>query len=247
MDLGLRGKRAAVAAASAGLGLAVAKALAAEGVRVAVCGRTADRLDETARGFDGIPIVADLADPGQARHFVERAAEALGGVVDILVANAGGPPATDFESSPIEAYEAALQGNLLSTVAMCQAAVPSMQRQRWGRVLAITSLSARLPRPGNLMTGMARAGLTAFLKALSLDVAAAGVTVNTLQPGPHQTARLEALYGDRAAMLAADIPTRTLGRPQDFGQVAAFLCSDQARFITGSSIPVDGGMYPGLY
>lgn len=246
MDLGLRGKRAAVAAASAGLGLAVAKSLAAEGARVVICGRDESTLRNAAQSFGGIPLVADLGDPAQARSFVERAMAEMGGL-DVLVLNSGGPPPVDFAASRFEDYEVALQGNLLSGVAMCKAAVPAMQQQGWGRVLAITSLSARRPRAKNMMTGMARAGLTAFLKALSLDVAPFGVTVNTIQPGPHQTARLGELYGDRLDEIQAGIPTKTFGRPEDFGQVACFLCSDQARFITGSSVLVDGGSYGGLY
>ena len=246
MDLGLRGKRCAVAAASAGLGLAVAQALAAEGAQVAICARTEDTLKEAAKTFSGIPLVADMSDPDEARRFVERAIAELGGV-DILVTNAGGPPVGNFETSAFQNYEAALRTNLLSAVAMCQAAVPAMKTQKWGRVLAITSLSARRPRPRVLMTGMARAGLTAFLKALSLEVAADGVTVNSIQPGLHRTARLDYLYAGKVDELGKDIPVGVLGRPEDFGQTAAYLCSQQARYITGSSIVLDGGLYPALY
>jgi len=246
MDLGLRGKRCAVAAGSAGLGLALAQALAAEGAQVAICARTEDTLKAAAATFGGVPLVADLSDPEQARRFVERAQAELGGV-DVLVTNAGGPPIGNFESSPFANYEDALRTNLLSAVAMCQQAVPAMKERRWGRVLAITSLSARRPKSRVLMTGMARAGLTAFLKSLSLEVAPFGVTVNSLQPGVHRTARLDYLYGDKVGELAKDIPTGALGRPEDFGQTGAFLCSVQARHITGSAIALDGGQYPALY
>ncbi len=246
MDLGLRGKRAAVAAASAGLGFAVAKALAAEGVKVAICARNTEKLHAAAREIGAVPIVADVADAVQARMFVERAIAELGGV-DILVTNSGGPPMGNFETSEFADYETALRSNLLSAVAMCQGAVPAMKERHWGRVLAITSVAARRPRPRVLMTGMARAGLTAFLKALSLEVAASGVTVNTIQPGLHRTARLDYLYEGRVDEMAKDIPVGVLGRPEDFGQVAAFLCSDQARYITGSSLPLDGGAYPALF
>jgi 3-oxoacyl-[acyl-carrier protein] reductase len=134
----------------------------------------------------------------------------------------------------------------LSAVALCQAAVPAMKERHWGRVLAITSLSVRRPNPKNMMSGMARAGLTSFLKALSFEVASHGITVNSIQPGVHETARLAELYGERISTVAEDISVRTLGRAEDFGDAAAFLCSDQARFITGSSLLVDGGMYQGL-
>jgi 3-oxoacyl-[acyl-carrier protein] reductase len=244
MDLGLRGKCAAVSAGSAGLGLAVARALRDEGVRVAICGRRKDVLDTAAHEIGALAVVADLSDPDQARMFIEQAASSLG-PLDILVLNGGGPPAGTFDSTTLVAYESALRSNLLSAIAMCQAAVPSMRKQRWGRILAITSLTARQPRPGNVVSGAARAGITAFLKALSLDLAASGITVNSVQPGPHRTARLQELPDhDR---LTADIPAGALGCPSDLGQVAAFLCSEQARFITGTALPVDGGLYRGLY
>jgi 3-oxoacyl-[acyl-carrier protein] reductase len=244
VDLGLRGKCAAVSAGSAGLGLAVARALRNEGVRVAICGRRKAVLEAAARDIDALAIVADLADPDQANQFIERAASDLG-PLDILVLNGGGPPAGTFDSTALITYETALRSNLLSAIAMCRLALPSMRQQRWGRVLAITSLTARQPRPGNVVSGVARAGLTAFLKALSLDVAGHGITVNSLQPGPHRTDRLQELPGhDR---LIADIPAGALGCPADLGQVAAFLCSEQARFITGTALPVDGGLHRGLY
>jgi 3-oxoacyl-[acyl-carrier protein] reductase len=244
MDLGLRGKCAAVSAGSAGLGLAVAKALRDEGVRVAICGRRKDVLNSAADEIGALAVVADLSDPGQARMFIERAATGLG-PVDIIVLNGGGPPAGTFDSTALAAYESALQSNLLSAIAMCQSAVPSMKKKQWGRILAITSLTARQPRPGNVTSGVARAGLTAFLKALSLDLAASGITVNSLQPGPHRTARLQELPDHER--LTAGIPAGALGCPSDFGQVAAFLCSEQARFITGAALQVDGGLYRGLY
>jgi len=228
------------------LGLAVAQALAAEGANVAICARTEDTLRAAAKTFNGIPLVADVSNPEEARRFVERAQSELGGV-DILVTNAGGPPLGNFESTAFATYEDAVRTNLLSAVAMCQAAVPAMRERKWGRVLAITSLAARRPRPRVLMTGMARAGLTAFLKALSLEVAPFGVTVNSIQPGLHRTARLDYLYAGKVDELAKDIPVGELGRPEDFGHTAAFLCSQQARYITGSAILLDGGQYPALY
>jgi len=246
MELGLQGKRAAVAASSAGLGFAAARSLVAEGVTVAICGRNAQTLAAAAKEIGAIPIVADVSDPEQARGFVEKAIAQMGGL-DILVTNSGGPPVGNFESSTFDAYETALRGNLLSGVAMCQAAVPGMKERGWGRVLAITSIAARRPRPRVLMTGMARAGLTAFLKSLSLELAPAGITVNSIQPGQHRTARLDYLYGDKVNALGNDIPVGTLGRPEDFGKVAAFLCSDPARYITGQAILVDGGVYGALY
>jgi 3-oxoacyl-[acyl-carrier protein] reductase len=232
------------------LGLAAARALADEGVRVAICGRDEARITAAAAevGSGAVPIVADVSTPEGASAFVEDAIAALG-QVDILVPNAGGPPAGTFASTPIDAYVPALQLNLLSTVAMCQAAVPAMAERGWGRVIAITSASVRQPIPTLILSNTARAGVTAFLKTLSLEVAARGVTVNSVQPGIHITDRFRQLYGDdedAVAAVADNIPARTVGRPQDFGEVVAFLCSSAARFVTGAALPVDGGASRGL-
>lgn len=245
MELGLQGRRAAVAGASAGLGLACARALAAEGVTVAMASRDRARIEAAAGEIPGaVPLVADVSTPEGAFGFVAAAIDALG-EVDILVANAGGPPPGTFATTPIEAYTEALNLNLLSTVAMCQAAVPPMRSRGWGRVVAITSLSVRQPIANLILSNTARAGVTGFLKTMATEVAADGVTVNSLQPGLHLTDRLRQLGRDEEA-LAASVPTRRVGDPEDFGRVAAFLCSDSARFITGAAIPLDGGAYGGL-
>ncbi len=247
MELGLRGRTAAVAAASAGLGFASAAALAAEGVRVAVCSRDRGRVDDAVARIDGeaVGVVADVSAPAGATSFVAQTVEALGGV-DILVTNAGGPPAGTFTSTELDAYHTALNLNLVSVVAMCQAAVPAMRAQRWGRVVAITSVSVRQPIPGLILSNTARAGATGFLKSLALEVAGDGVTVNSVQPGLHATDRLRSLHGGDVDQAAAGIPARTVGNPADFGAVVAFLCSEPARFITGAALPVDGGSFSGL-
>lgn len=253
MDLALSGKRAAVAASSAGLGLAAARALAAEGAHVVICGRDPDRLAAAVASFDAaldgpgsvIGLAADVGTPDGAGAFVAEATERLGGL-DIVVPNAGGPPAGDFASTPFEAYGPALELNLLSTVAMCQAAVPGLVAQGWGRIVAITSATVRQPAPHLILSNTARAGATAFLKTLATEVAPHGVTVNTVQPGLHATDRLRALYGDDPSAAAAAVPTGVVGRADDFGAVVTFLCSDQARFVTGVALPVDGGAGRGL-
>lgn len=245
MDLGIRGRRAAVAGASRGLGFATAKALAAEGVAVAICGRHAETVEAAAADVGGVPVVADVADPEQARAFVRRAREALGGL-DILVANAGGPPPGTFaDVSDPDEYRRAFELNALSTIAMCAEAVPVMQAQQWGRVLAITSIAVRQPIANLILSNTARAGLTGFLKTLAREVAPDGVTVNSLQPGLHDTERLRALGGGRLPD-ASGIPAGILGQADDFGAIAAFVCSEHARFLTGTAIPVDGGAYAGL-
>jgi 3-oxoacyl-[acyl-carrier protein] reductase len=241
MDLGIAGKRAAVAAASKGLGYAVAHALVAEGVRVAVCGRHADTVEAAASklGDAVVPLVADVSTPEGAAGFVRDARAALGGV-DILVANAGGPPPGTFSSVTVDQYLDAFELNCRSTIAMCYEAVPEMRARRWGRVVAITSIAVRQPIPTLILSNTARAGVTGFLKTLAREVAADGVTVNSLLPGLHATERVAALHADPGGV-AAGIPAGTIGDPADFGRVAAFLCSDAARYVTGTATAVDGG------
>lgn len=189
-------------------------------------------------------LVGDLSDLDSIPGLVAAADELMGGI-DIVIVNAGGPPAGTFASLEFEQYETALRLNLLSGVALCQAALPGMRARGWGRIVAITSTSVREPMANLLLSNTARAGFTAFLKTVATEIAADGVTVNTLQPGLHMTDRITSLYGDTSS-LAAGVPTRTLGDAGDFGRIAAFLCSDSARYITGASIPVDGGALRGL-
>ncbi len=235
-----------VAASSMGLGRETARALLEAGCEVVVSGRDAGRLDEaTAEIGGGTPIVADLSSADAGVALVEAATEALGGV-DILVTNNGGPPPGNFESTDIEAYQGALDMNLLSMLAMCKTAIPAMREQKWGRVLAITSVSVRQPIPTLILSNTARAGLTAFLKTTALEVAADGVTVNTIQPGLHATDRLLGLYEGNSDAIAASVPAQAIGDAGDFGRIAAFMCSEHAKFMTGVSVPVDGGAHAGL-
>lgn len=247
MDLGISGRTAAVAAASAGLGLGTAKALVDAGVRVAICGRREDKVNEAVAelGGDTIGMVADVSTSDGAAAWVRAATAALGHI-DILVANAGGPPPGTFASTKLAAYPAALELSLLSTVAMVYEAMPAMQERKWGRVLAITSFSVRQPLPNIILSNTARAGVTGFLKTVALEVAADGVTVNTIQPGAHLTDRLRSLGEADQAAMAKSVPAGFLGDPWEFGKVAAFLCSEPARFVTGASLQVDGGAYRGL-
>lgn len=246
MNLGIAGRRAAVAAASQGLGFEVARALAAEGARVAMCSHSRDKIERAAAeiGDAAVPIVADLSTAEGAAAFVGAARDALGGV-DILVPNAPGPPAGNFDAVSLDQYEPAFALNCLSTIAMCTEAVPGMRARGWGRVVAITSIAVRQPIADLILSNTARAGVTGFLKTVAREVARDGVTVNSLQPGLHRTARLTGLDRDLDEV-ARSIPAGALGRPEDFGAVAAFLCSDAARYITGAAIPVDGGAYAGL-
>ena len=247
MNYGIEGRRAAVAAASSGLGFATAKALAEEGVTVAICSRSQERIDAAAAeiGPLAVPLVADVSTEEGATGFVQAAHAALGGV-EILVCNGGGPAAGNFASTPLEAYRTAVELNCLAHIAMCSAAVPAMREQQWGRVIAITSVGVRQPIAGLILSNVARSGLTAFLKTLAREVAGDGVTVNSLQPGLHDTDRVRQLYGGQMDPRDAGIPAGVLGRPEDFGRIAAFLCSETASFLTGAAIPVDGGAYTGM-
>ncbi len=193
---------------------------------------------------DTVIEAADISDPEDLAGMCDRVEEALGRV-DIVIANAGGPPPGTFASTDVAAYLGAVALNLIPTVALCKRFVPAMQQRRWGRVVAITSIGVREPLAHLISSSTARAGLTAFLKATAREVAADGVTVNSLQPGLHLTARLASLYDDLDAA-ARDLPTGTLGDPDDFGRIAAFLCSDSAKFVTGTAVLVDGGASHGL-
>jgi 3-oxoacyl-[acyl-carrier protein] reductase len=239
VDLGISGRRAAVAAASKGLGFGVANALAGEGVRVAICGRDGHTVDDAARriGINAVPIVADVSSVAGAVGFVQQARDALGGI-DILVPNAGGPPPGDFAHTTVDQYLDAFTLNCHGAIAMCYEAAPAMQAQQWGRIVAITSIAVRQPIANLILSNTARAGLTGFLRTLARELAGDGVTVNSLLPGLHATERTKELHVDGDGL--------HLGDPADFGAFAAFLCSESARFVTGTAIQVDGGAYAAL-
>jgi 3-oxoacyl-[acyl-carrier protein] reductase len=244
MDLGIAGRRAAVAGGSSGLGYATAAALRDAGCAVAICGRDRARVEGAAAELGAVPLVADVAGIEGGDAFVRAAADALGGV-DILVTNSGGPPRGGFADTPVDRYAPAVELGLLSVVGMCHAAAPAMQAQGWGRIVGITSVTVRQPSTALILSNTARAGVTAFLKTLALELGPDGITVNTVQPGFHATDRLLELGVD-AATLAQTVPVRQVGDPGDFGRIVAFLCSETARFTTGIAVPVDGGQFLGL-
>jgi len=240
MDLGIAGKTAVVAGASAGLGFASAKALAEDGVRVAICSRDRGRIEAAAKeiGHDTIGLVADVSSEAGVASLIDSATDALG-AIDILVPNAGGPPPGSTLNTSIDAYRSGIELSMISTVAMCQAVAPGMKERGWGRIVAITSSGARNPIPFLAASSAARAGVTSFLKNLASELAPHGVTVNSAQPGMHATARITQLTSVEEA--AKNVPTKTIGDPRDFGLAVAFLCSDAAKFITGTGLLIDGG------
>lgn len=259
MDLELHNRTALVCGSSRGLGLAAAEALAAEGCAVAMNGRDEDQLHRAvesvrkrASGTTIVGLTADVTEPDQAAGLVSRTAEALGSL-DILLTNAAGPPATSFADASADAWQAALESNLLSTIHLCRAAVPAMRARGWGRVIMLSSIAAKQPLGNLILSTTARAGLTGFAKCLADEVARDGVTVNVVCPGYMRTERVDEII-DRLARqqdrprseirgdLIADIPMGRIGDPAEFGSLVAFLASSRAAYITGTSLQIDGGM-----
>lgn len=255
MDLGIKGKRGLVCAASKGLGRGCAEALAEAGVNLVINSRTEAEITQTAHeiakkyGVDVIPVAADITtDAGRAKVL------AAVGEADILVTNAGGPPPGNWTDWNRDDFIKAIDANMLSAVALMQALVPGMMQRGWGRVVNITSQSVRSPIPVLGLSNTARAGLTGFVAGMSRQVAGQGVCVNNLLPGIHATDRATSLDSGVASQQGismdearkqreAGIPAHTYGTAEDFGATCAFLCSQQARFIVGQNVLLDGGAF----
>jgi 3-oxoacyl-[acyl-carrier protein] reductase len=268
MDLGIRGRVAAVAAASSGLGRAVALELAREGASVMICSRSAERVAEAVRAVreqvraatgaearvEGTAV--DLASSDGPEQFVARVREELG-PVDILVANNGGPPPGPPLGLGDRAWREAFELTFESSRKLVEAAVPDMRRRRWGRIVFITSVSVKQPIAGLTTSTAMRSAVVGFAKALADALAAEGITVNTAAPGSTATERLRALFAARAreqdlaleeveAAARRQIPMGRFGRPDEFAAAVAFLCSERASYITGTVLPVDGGVVRSL-
>jgi 3-oxoacyl-[acyl-carrier protein] reductase len=240
MDLGIAGRVALVTASSKGLGRASADALAAEGVAVVICARGGPALAEAERairdrGGRVLAIEVDVTEPDVPARLVRAAVDEFGGL-DILVANAGGPPPGRALEVDDAALEAALNANLLTSVRLAREAVPHMRAKQWGRICMITSVSVRQPIPTLALSNVARTGLWAWAKTAAQDLAPDGITVNLAAPGLHATARAIELGGDRVAR----------GDPDAFGKVVAFLCSEPAGYVSGIALGVDGAAVAGL-
>jgi 3-oxoacyl-[acyl-carrier protein] reductase len=252
MDLGLDGKTALVSGASKGIGRAVAQALAAEGARVALVARDADALAAAVEaigeaGGEALAVPGDVSQLAEVERVVAETRRRLGDV-SVLVANAGGPPAGTPTAIGEAAWDAAVDLTLMSAVRLGRAVLPAMQAARWGRIVNITSLSVREPILNLTLSNALRAGVTAWAKTLSQEVAADGVTVNNVGPGYTATERLEELFTDAAAKraLIERIPARRFAEPAEIAAAVAFLASQQAGYITGQTLVVDGGMVKGL-
>ncbi len=262
MDLGLKGRVAIVAAASKGLGRAVAEELAREGTQVAICARTAKDLEATAAAIEketGRKVFQQPVDVTQAaavERFVNEVDRQFGRI-DICVTNAGGPPAKTFTEITVEEWRAAVELTLLSAVYFARGVLPRMQKQRWGRLITMTSITVKQPLEHLMLSNSIRAAVTGLAKTLANEFGPFGITVNNVCPGHTLTQRLEELAAaqGRAARLtrdqmiekwAAEVPLRRLGRPEEFAAMVAFLASERASYINGVSIAIDGGRVESL-
>ncbi|MGH7649149.1 MAG: SDR family oxidoreductase [Gemmatimonadaceae bacterium] len=257
MDLGLAGRVALVTGASSGLGRACARELALEGASIAIVGRHTERLTRAATEIGAesrrrvLPLVADVTD-GPAIIAAVKEAKATLGPIDILVANAGGPPATDIDDTTEDQYRAAIELNLFASIRLTYQVVAGMRRRQWGRIIFLTSTAAKQPIPSLVLSNTARAGLAGFAKTLATDCAKDNVLVNTILTGHFDTERAISLAAARArreersidevlAERRRTIPIGRSGHPGELASVVAFLASERASFLTGTAIAVDGG------
>jgi 3-oxoacyl-[acyl-carrier protein] reductase len=240
VDLGLEGRVALVTGASKGLGLGVAQALAREGARVAVSSRSRERIESAAASIGARAFVHDAGDASGVGELVRSVEQELG-PIDVLVTNSGGPPASpDALSFSLDQWRAASELLLLGQIALIEAVLPGMRERGWGRVLSLSSSVVREPKPMLVLSASHRAGLLAALKTISAQVASDGVTVNTLLPGVIDTDRAREL-GVSSPEAVEAIPMRRPGTVEEFAAAAAFLCSEAAAYITGTTLLVDGG------
>jgi 3-oxoacyl-[acyl-carrier protein] reductase len=246
MDLGLDGRIALVMGASRGIGRGIAAALAREGARVAIASRSAERIEAAAAEIDG-DVTAFVADAADLESLAALSSEVSGalGQVEILVANSGGPPFGGALDHGLEEWEEAYRSLVLAPMTLASAVVPGMRERRWGRIVNVGSTSTREPIPGLNLSNTHRLAAVGFLKTLSREVAGDGITVNTVATGRFATERLAGEDGSLEAAEAAartEVPAGRLGTPEEYGDLVAFLCSERAAYITGATLPIDGGL-----
>jgi len=258
MDLDIAGRKAIVCGGSSGLGRAIALALSREGAAVTIVARDADKLATSARDIEAETghavrsMSVDLSEAKDRARLLPECAE-----VDILVNNSGGPPVGNYLSFSHDDWLRAIESNMLSAIALINAALPGMKERGFGRILNVTSHMVKAPVALLSLSNGARAGLTGYVSGIARDVARHNVTINNLLPGQFDTDRLrsnhERFAGTRGVAVEdfrenakKDIPARRFGRPEEFGAYAAFLCSPLCGFVTGQNLLLDGGQYPGL-
>lgn len=263
MELGLEDKVALVAAASRGLGLAIATELGREGASLVICSRNAASLDRAVQqiaeqtGALAIAITADVSRPADVARLVDGAMARFGRI-DVLVTNAGGPPPGPFEGHDAAAWESAFRLTLASVVELTRRVLPDMKRRRWGRIINVTSIAVKQPVDNLVLSNSLRAAVTGLARTLATEVAAFGITVNNVLPGYTRTERVEELTAARSARegisvdavraeLERQIPAARLGEPDELAALTAFLASERAAYITGQSIAVDGGWIRSLF
>jgi 3-oxoacyl-[acyl-carrier protein] reductase len=263
MDLGLKDRVALVAASSQGLGKAAAMALAREGAKLTLCARRADVIEKVAeeiRQNTGVEVLAravDVTDPAAVSKLVAETVERFARL-DICVTNAGGPPSKSFAETSLADWGAAVGLNLISVVALAREVLPVMQKQNWGRLLTITSVSVKQPVDGLVLSNSVRAAVSGLVKTLANEYGKYNVTVNNICPGYTRTERLtdlatraagnEALTREEIEQRwASQVPLRRLGEAEEFANVVTFLASERASYVTGTSIAVDGGLVKGIY
>lgn len=262
MDLGIRNRVAMVAAASKGLGRAIAETLAGEGCRVSICSRSLESLEEARatieeKGAEVLPVACDVTSANDLKRWFDETVSRFG-QVDILVTNTGGPPAAPFLKLTEEQWRSGIDSTLLNVVRLCNLVIPGMQERQWGRIVHLTSFVAKQPVELLTVSSTLRAGLSGLTKTLADQVARDGILVNAVLPGHFLTDRQWHLAELRAKDQGITpeeylrkseglIPLGRYGRPEELGSVVAFLCSERASYLTGASLQVDGGLYRGTF
>ena len=246
MDLALRGRTAIVCGASAGMGLAIAEAFVEEGANVAMFARRRDVLEREADRLGALPVRGDVTTPRDLERLVEKTLEAFGGV-DVLINNSGGPPRGAALGLGPEAYESAVELLLLSVIRLTNLCLPHIEAGGHGRIVNITSSTVREPTDNLVLSNAVRPGVIGWAKTLARELGPKGITVNSIAPGRIDTERISEVYPDGPTEDdLKTIPLRRLGAPREIADVVCFLASDRASYVTGTVIPVDGGLTRGL-